>query len=137
MDPISDSEIEEFARLKLEGESYSEIRTRLTRSGISGEELREAMRRIDERVLHAETGKGSMERSKQWYRAGIFIAVAGLMVVIGFNAGLILTRSSRLLVYSPFFTGIVLMFYGRILQRNKKAITEKGPGRIRSKRPYK
>jgi len=137
MDPISDSVIEEFAQLKLDGESYSEIRSRLVKSGISEEELKSVMKRIDEMVLRAETGQGNIERSRQWYRAGIIIAVSGLIIVIGYNAGFILTKLSRLLVYSPFFTGIVLMFYGRMLQRRKKDAIEKGPGRIRSKRPYK
>lgn len=137
MDPVRDSTIDEFVRLKLEGESYTEIRARLSQSGVSEEELKVVMKKIDERVLRAETGQGNLLRSKQWYRAGLITAVAGLIIAVGFNAGIILTKISRLLVYTPFFAGIVLMFYGRILQRSKKDATEKGPGRIRSKRPYK
>ena len=137
MDPINESAIEEFARMKLEGESYAEIRARLIRSGISEDELKEVMRKIDERVLREATEQVNLERSRQWYLAGIIIAVAGLILAIGFNAGIILADSSRVLAYSPFFLGIVIMLYGKKLKQGKKGSAVKDPGRIRRKRPYK
>lgn len=137
MERIDESTLDELARLKLEGESYSEIRTRLFQSGHSDEEVRDAMRKIDEKVLRAEVEQGNTEKSKQWYRAGLLVAVAGLVLAITYNAGVILSGYSRILVYSPFFAGILIMFYGRMLQGKKSRPSQKGPGRIRSKRPYK
>ena len=137
MDKPQDSTIDELVRLKLEGSSYTEIRARLTKSGLSKDELKVAMKVIDEKVLHAEIEKGKSEKSKQWYRAGLILAITGLILAIGFNAGIFLSGSPQLLVYSPFIAGIALMFYGRIIQRRRLELSKKDPGRIRRKRPYK
>jgi len=137
MERVKDSTLEELVRLKLEGGSYTEIRALLTQSGLSKDKLMEAMKVIDEKVLHAEIEKGKSEKSKQWYRAGLIIAIAGMIIAIGFKAGIIFPELAQLLVYSPFFAGIALMFYGRIIQRRRLELSEKDPGRIRRKRPYK
>ena len=137
MDKPQDSAIDELVRLKLEGHSYTEIRARLTQSGLSKDELKVAMKVIDEKVLNAEIEKGKSEKSKQWYRAGLILAITGLILAIGFNAGIFLSGSPQLLVYSPFIAGIALMFYGRIIQRRRLELSKKDPGRIRRKRPYK
>lgn len=137
MDKIQDSTLDELARLKLEGHSYTEIRARLTQSGLSKDELKMAMKEIDEMVLRAEIEKGKSQKTRLWYRAGLILSIAGLIIAIGFNAGFIFSGYPQLLVYSPFFAGIALMFYGKIIQRRLLEIPEKDPGRIRRKRPYK
>ena len=134
---LSESIIEEMVRQKLEGESYSRIRSGLSNKGFNEEEIRSAIREIDERVLRAEIEKGSRERSKSWYRIGIAVAVTGLIFTIGSNAGWILIGIPRWVIYTPFFVGIILMYYGRRLQQRPSDPFKKGVGRIREKRPYK
>ena len=134
---LSESIIEELVRQKLEGESYTQIRSRLAEQGFTDEEIRSAIRQIDERVLRAEIEQGGRDKAKTWNRIGLAMAVAGLIVTIGSNAGWILTGIPRWMIYSPFFVGILLMYYGRRLQQRQSDPFEKGPGRIRGKRPYK
>jgi len=136
MDKDSDPRIEELAREKLEGKSYSEIREELKSSGMAAVEIRQLIRQVDERVLRETLEQGSREKTQQWYRWGMILALVGLVLAIAFNAGMILTRFPALLVYSPFLAGILLMFYARMLQRKKPDPTG-GPGPIRKKRPYK
>lgn len=137
MDRDSDPRIEELAREKLEGKSYSRIREELKSSGMAAGEIRQLIRQVDERVLRETFEQGSRQKTQQWYRWGLVLAVAGLVLAIAFNAGMVLTRFPSLLVYSPFLAGILLMFYGRMLQRKKPDPPASGPGPIRKKRPYK
>ena len=137
---LPESTIEELVQLKLDGESYSEIRSRLEKEGLGPEEVSKAIRIIDERVLEAEVSRKNRGKQRLWYRAGFALAVAGLLITVASNQGYLLANAPRWIVYSPFFAGILLMFYGRRAMRAQetpKAIREKGPGRIRSKRPYK
>jgi hypothetical protein len=136
MERDSNPRIEELAREKLEGKSYSEIREELKNSGMAAAEISRLIRQVDERVLKETLEQGSRQKTQQWYRWGLVLAVVGLILSIGYNAGMILSRFPALLVYSPFLAGILLMFYGRMLQRKKPDITS-GPGPIRKKRPYK
>jgi len=136
MDRDSDPRTEELVREKLEGKSYSEIREELKSSGMAAKEISLLIRQVDERVLKETLEQGSRQKKQQWYRWGLALAVAGLILSIGYNAGMILSRIPALLVYSPFLAGILLMFYGRMLQRKKPDSTV-GPGPIRKKRPYK
>jgi hypothetical protein len=137
MAKISDSRMEELAREKLEGKSYSEIRLELITSGLSEEEVSHLIRQVDKKVLAAATSEGKMDRATQWYRSGLFLAIAGLIISIAYNAGIILGNIPALAVYSPFIAGILLMFYGRMSKRQKPGHREKGPGPIRKRRPYK
>jgi len=137
MDKLPDSIIEELVQQKLEGKSYSDIRARLQEDGLDEDSIRQAIRNIDERVLEAEVNQRHVGRARQWYRVGFSLAVLGLVLTLSANQGIILEDTPRWLVYAPFFAGIVLMFYGRMSQRRQKEIYEKGPGRIRRKRPYK
>ncbi len=137
MDKLPESTIEELARQKLEGRSYTEIRAHLAESGLSEDEVSEVIKLIDEKVLKSEIEQGYRDRSRSWNRIGLILAIVGLLLTIGSNAGIILKGVPRLLVYGPFFAGILLMIYGRMLQRKQSDPFEKGPGRIRSKRPYK
>lgn len=133
----TDSSIEEFVLQKLEGKSYSDIRAQLRESGLSEQEVTSTIREIDKKVLHAEIEQGHKDQSRSWSWIGLILSIAGLLLTIGSNAGLILKGVPRLLVYSPFFAGILLMVYGRMLQRKTPDPFKTGPGRIRSKRPYK
>jgi hypothetical protein len=128
---------EELAREKLEGKSYSEIRAELAGSGLTEEEVSRIIRKVDEIVLKAETGKKQQERSRLWYRAGLFLAVLGLIIAIAFNAGIILENLSALLVYSPFLAGILVMLAGKMMRRRQPGTHEGGPGPIRKRRPFK
>ena len=122
---------------KLEGESYSQIKAELAKLGLSQKDISEAIKTIDDKVLRAEIEHGSLARSKQFYRVGLILAVIGLVVTIGSNAGFLFAGISKLIIYSPFIAGIMLMVYARILQRQHPDPFEKGPGRIRGKRPNK
>jgi len=137
MEQEENKRIEELAREKLEGKSYSEIRVELEESGIPKEEISLLIRQVDERVLADAVSEGKADKAQQWYRGGMILAVAGLALSIAFNAGLILGTLPPLLVYAPFIAGILLMFYGRLLQRRQPNKEKKGPSPIRKKRPYK
>ena len=137
MEKLSDSDVEELIQQKLEGESYTQIRSQLAEKGLSDKEIKSIIREVDERVLHAEIEGGARERARSWYRIGLAIAVVGLLLTIGLNAGWMLKGTPRWIIYSPFFVGILLMYYGRRLQQRKSDPFDKVPGRIRKKRPYK
>lgn len=129
--------IEDLARKKLEGNSYSEIRAELNESGKTPEEIRELIRQVDEKVLSNAVSEGRVDKAQSWYRGGMILAVLGLILSITFNAGLLLKSYPPLIVYSPFIAGILLMFYGRMMQRRKPDKKQEGPSPIRKKRPYK
>jgi len=137
MEKRHENTINELVRQKLEGDSYSQIRSRLTERGLSEEEIKSIIRAVDERVLRAEIDQGNREKAKSWYRIGLALAVTGLLLTIGTNAGWIFHGTPRWIIYSPFFTGILLMYYGRRLQQKQLDPFNRGPGRIRKKRPYK
>ena len=134
---MSEDRIEELARLKLGGKSYSEIRAELADEGMNQKEVGQVIRQVDEIVLQTETEYKHMAKARQWHKAGLLVAVTGLLISIAFNAGYMLTGFPPWLVYSPFFAGILLMFYGRMQQRKQTGISQQGPGRIRRKRPFK
>jgi len=137
MEKLPESTIEEYVQQKLAGRSYSEIKSQLRKSGLSDTEIREAIRSIDERVLQAEIKRVNRKRSRQIYWVGITLAIVGLVITLGNNAGLILVGWTKLIVYSPFFAGIILMIYARSLQRKQDGQHGDTPGKIRSKRPNK
>jgi hypothetical protein len=137
MEKLPESNIEELVEQKLNGVSYTQIRSQLAEKGLSDEEIKSIIREVDERVLRAEIEGGARERARSWYRIGLVIAVVGLILTIGINAGWMLKGTPRWIIYSPFFVGIILMYYGRRLQQKQTDPFDKGPGRIRKKRPYK
>jgi hypothetical protein len=129
--------IEELAREKLEGKSYSEIRAALKESGMPQEEMNLLIRQVDEKVLEGAITEGKPDKAKQWYRGGMILAVAGLVLSIAFNMGLMMRNLPPLAVYAPFIAGILVMFYARMQQRRRPNKEKKGPSPIRNKRPYK
>ena len=133
----SESRIEELAREKMEGKSYSSIRNELAESGMNDGEISSLLRQVDERVLGETVKQGDRDRAQQWYRTGLILAVIGLILSIAYNSGIILAYLPALLIYSPFFAGILVMFYGRSLRKKQSASTDNGTGAIRRKRPYK
>ena len=132
-----ESRIEELAREKMNGKSYAAIREELSESGMPAEEINRLIRRVDERVLQDTATLGKPDRAKQWYRFGLILAVAGLLISISYNAGILLKGLPALLVYSPFIAGILFMFYGRFLQRKESSPESPVSGAIRKRRPYK
>ena len=132
-----ESRIEELAREKMNGKSYSAIREELSEAGMPAEEINRLIRKVDERVLRDTATLGKPDRAQQWYRFGLILAVAGLLISIAYNAGILLVRLPALLVYSPFIAGILVMFYGRFLQRKESSPESPVSGAIRKRRPYK
>jgi len=132
-----DVRLEELARQKLAGKSYSLIRKDLAASGMKEEEISRLIRQVDERVLKETLEQDRKQRTIQWHRWGLILAVTGLLITIAYKAGIILSQLPAWLVYSPFIAGVLLMFYGRMLQRREMKDTPKGPSPIRKKRPYK
>jgi hypothetical protein len=114
---IPENRLEELVRQKREGKSYSEIRAMLREEGMDEKEIGQVIRRVDERVLQKEISAGTMSRGKRLYITGVVIAAAGLLLTFLNSRGYWLTTLPRLVVYLPFFTGIILMFYGRRLQK--------------------
>jgi len=100
-------------------------------------EVKDLIRQVDERVLSETMKQGDLNRSQQWYRFGLILAVIGLILTIGYNAGIILKNLPALLIYSPFIAGILVMLSGRFLQRKQSVPPDTGTGAIRRKRPYK
>ena len=137
MEQEENNRIEKLAREKLEGKSYSEIRAELKESGMPQEEISLLIRQVDEKVLEGVITEGKPDKAQQWYRGGMILAVAGLALSIAFNAELFMKNLPPLAVYAPFIAGILLMFYGRLLQRRQPNKEKKGPSPIRNKRPYK
>ena len=137
MSTSNENRIEELVREKMEGKSYSTIRKELLGSGMSDEEISNLIRQVDERVLSETVKQGGLGRAQQWYRIGLILAVIGLILSIAYNAGIILENLPALLIYSPFFVGILVMFYGRSLQKKQSVTIDKGTGAILRKRPYK
>ena len=137
MSTSNENRIEELVREKMEGKSYSTIRKELLGSGMSDEEISNLIRQVDERVLSETVKQGGLGRAQQWYRIGLILAVIGLILSIAYNAEIILENLPALLIYSPFFVGILVMFYGRSLQKKQSVPIDKGTGAIRRKRPYK
>jgi len=129
--------IEELVRQKLEGKSYTEIRAELKESGVSPEEIAMLIKKVDEKVLKEATKTGTPDNSLLFYKAGIVMAVAGLIITIAFKAGVILHYFPPIAVYTPFAAGVIMMFYGRMMQRRQPEKEKKGSGAIRNKRPYK
>jgi hypothetical protein len=137
MNGASENRMEELAREKMAGKSYTSMREELLATGMSEEEVRVLIRQVDERVLSETVKQGVPDRAQQWYRFGLILAVLGLILSIAYNAGIILETRPALLVYSPFFAGILVMVYGRILQRKKASPGDEGTGAIRRRRPFK
>ncbi len=137
MEQESGDKIGELVRQKLDGKSYSEIRADLKESGMPPEEISTLLREVDEKVLEEAVSAGRPDKARQLYRAGLVLAVAGMLITIAYNIGLILQTLIPLAVYSVFIAGILLMFYGRMMQRRQPEKEKEGPGPIRKKRPYK
>ncbi|RLD93198.1 MAG: hypothetical protein DRJ29_09600 [Bacteroidetes bacterium] len=137
MSKVTESKIEELAREKMEGKSYSTIRDELSESGMTDSEITNLIRQVDERVLSQTIKQASPDRAQQWYRSGLVLAVIGLILTIAFNAGIILKNLPAMVIYSPFIAGILVMAYGRYQQKKQSAPSETGTGAIRRKRPYK
>lgn len=132
-----ENRIEELAREKMAGKSYSTIREELTESGMTAEEISILIRQVDEHVLHETATQGNPNRAQQWYRFGLILAVIGLIISIAYNAGIILEMLPAVLIYSPFFVGILVMVYGRFLQKKQSSPDISISGAIRRRRPYK
>jgi len=134
---LSEPEIEELVQRKLEGESYTKIRSELDALGLTESEIHEAIRNIDEKVLDSEMNRKQRGRTNQWYRVGLFIAAFGLVLTLGANRGIILQDVSKWIVYAPFFAGIGMMLYGRYARQQTSGKKTQGTERIRRKRPFK
>lgn len=132
-----DSRIETLVREKMEGKSYSTIREELAGSGMSDEEISRLIRQVDERVLSETVKEGNRGKVKQLYRIGLILAIAGLILSIAYNAGIIMKGLHAMLAYSPFLVGILIMIYARTLQRKQSDPPDNGTGAIRKRRPYK
>jgi len=137
MEQESQKILEKLVLEKQAGKSYSEIRAELKDSGMNQSEINSLIRQVDEKVLEKVVMENIPDRARQLYRAGLALALTGLLVTIIFNMGLILKYFPPIAVYSPFIAGILLMFYGRMLQRREMGKKNKGSGAIRKKRPYK
>jgi hypothetical protein len=137
MNTIPENKIEELVREKLDGKSYSLIRKELIASGMMEEDIGRLIRLVDEKVLNETTLAGGRKKVQQWYRLGQVLAIAGLLLTIAFNTGTVLAKLPSLIVYAPFFAGILVMIYGKAIQRKDPGPLEKSPGAIRKRRPYK
>ena len=133
----NDSRIETLVREKMEGKSYSTIRKELSGSGMSDEEISKLIRQVDERVLNETVNEGGKGKVAKWYRIGLILAIAGLILSNAYNAGLIMKGLPAMLAYSPFLVGILMMIYARALQRKQSDPPDTGTGAIRKRRPYK
>lgn len=135
MTGLSEDIIEELVRQKLEGKSYTHIKEDLRDRGFNEEEIRESIKKIDEKVLLAEIDKRYLSKSRQLYHIGMLLAVFGLILTLASNR--FLNQLPKYVIYIPFFAGLLLMLYGRKSQHKKPDLHKKGPGRIERKRPYK
>lgn len=129
--------IETLVREKMGGKSYSTISEELAEGGMSEEEIKSLLRKVDERVLNETVKQGGRQKVQQWYRGGLILALTGLILTIAYNAGILMKGLPAWLAYSPFFAGIVVMVYARTLQRRQADPPDDGTGPIRKRRPYK
>lgn len=137
MSNISESKIEELVREKIAGKSYSAIRKDLLESGMAEEEIRGLIRQVDQKVLNEATTIEDRKRAQQWYRAGFVLALIGLILSLAYNSGNLFENLPALVLYAPFFAGIIVMIYGKAILRKQSPPSEKSPGAIRRRRPYK
>jgi hypothetical protein len=137
MENLPEEKIDELVREKMGGKSYSEIRSGLSASGLSEKEVSSIIRQVDEKVLQETAKRGQIASARSWYMAGLILAIAGLILAILFNAGIYFESAPALVVYSPFFAGILLMFYGRMQQRRNYSKQQSKTGPIRKRRPLK
>lgn len=134
---VNESRVEELAREKLAGKSYSTIRKELEESGMGEEEISSLIRKVDARVLGETVQQGRQEKKRRLYRTGLFLAIACLALSIAYNRGIIFQTLPALLVYTPFFLGIIIMVYARYLLKNRSSPPDSHTGAIRRRRPYK
>ena len=134
---LPNKKIEEMVQRKLEGESYTQIRKELSELGLEEKQVHQTIRSIDEKVLQEELNRKAAGKTRQWYRAGLFLAFVGLILTLGANRGIIMQNMPRWIIYAPFFGGIAIMFYSRYAGNKRSGSENDGPGRIRRKRPYK
>jgi hypothetical protein len=92
---------------------------------------------VDELVLSETIRQSGQGKAQQWYRFGMILAVIGLMLSIAYNAGIIFRNLPALMIYAPFFAGILVMIYGRTTQKKQSGKSNRAPGAIRKRRPYK
>jgi hypothetical protein len=137
VEEIKQEIIKRLVRDQLDGMSFSEIRKRLLEEGWSEEGVRDLIREVDKRVLEAAVNEGRQDKNRQINRIGLILAVAGLAISIGFNRGLILQRLPAVVVYTPFFLGILVMFYARMTRGRTMTNRDNRSGPIRKRRPFK
>jgi len=137
MEKDSAERIEELVRQKLDGKSYTEIQSKLKDSGLSPEEIKDLLRKVDEKVLEEAVKEGIPDKAGQWYKTGLVLAILGLLLTIASNLGVILKNFPPIAVYSPFIVGILLMFYAKKKQGLRPEENKEGTGAIRKKRPFK
>lgn len=136
MDVLDEKRIGDLVEQKLEGRSYSEIREELKHEGFDEDKIREVIRKVDQLVLKEEAEGSRPDRTRQVYNGGLILAVAGLLVSVFFNLGMILQEWPALVVYSPFFLGILAMVVSKRMNRKEKPASARS-GAIRRQRPYK
>lgn len=129
--------MEELVREKLEGKSYSQIRAELRAHGMEEEEIGKLIRQVDQKVLETELRGHAPDRPRQWYLAGLVLAISGLILSVVYNAGWIIQGIPALAVYAPFLLGILFMLYGKTLRRTASRKKDREPGAIRKRRPFK
>ena len=135
MKEFSEEQLNRLAEEKLGGKSYGQIREELKAGGMEEADIRTLIRQVDARVLDAAVRGSRPDRSRWWYRVGLWLALAGLALTIAFNSGWILRGVPPMVVYAPFLLGILIMFYGRMQQRRQsgsggKHQERKGSGAI-------
>lgn len=138
MRTFQEEEIDALVKAKMGGQSYNEIRAGLREEGMSEEDMRVLIRQVDARVLKEATQGKARQSSRTLYVTAWAIALAGLGLTLAYRRGMIPVELPALLLYSPFFLGIVLMFYAKRMQGKPR--TEKkqeGTGAIRRQRPFK
>ena len=137
MDKDAHQSLEDLVRDKLEGKSYSVIRQELRDSGMEEEDIGRLIRQVDERVLQETVEEGRRQRTPQWYRLGLALALGGLLLTIAYKAGIVFPRVPALLIYSPFLAGVIMMSYGKMAEKKTSDPKPRKPGAIRKTRPYK
>ena len=130
-------DIEHLANSKIGGKSYAEIRAELARNGMSGEEIRQLLRKVDDRVLEKIHDRDQLRKARIWYIAGLILAISGILLIVARNAGLLMASSPVWILYPVFFAGIAFMIHARTLRRKSRVKTTSITGAIRRKRPFK
>lgn len=106
--------INQYQDTVLSGElELSALREKLETEDIGDEEVAIIVRYMSNQLLRAEEKKAARVKGKNMMQGGFLLAIAGLFFTLATYIGWIDLGKYYLVVYGPFFVGLLLVFRGK------------------------